>query len=176
MCDGKGAAWTADEQAAARERMSVENGSDFELLVDAVLEEEANTFLVQFPKPAREYMYHIWFYNNNGENVVAQTRCFDSGTNKYCLLKYTSGITTGKGYVLNGYFRYNGPIRSRSIIGYACDSSAPSWTTDITGNGSTAYMAYPTDMILKKVDGLSFSLANTNHVLNVGATIKVWGR
>lgn len=176
MCDGEGAAWTADEQAKARERMSVENGSDFELLVDAVLEEEANTFLVQFPKPVRECMYHIWFYNNNDSNVVAQTKCLDSGTNKYYLLKYTSSITTGRGYALNGYFRYNGPIHSRSIIGYASDSSVPTWTTDVSGNGNVAYMVYPTDMILKKVDGLSFSLADINHVLNVGATIKVWGR
>lgn len=39
MCDGKGAAWTADEQAAARERMGI---SDWELVADITLEEEAS--------------------------------------------------------------------------------------------------------------------------------------
>lgn len=176
MCDGKGAAWTSDEQAAARERMAVENGADFELLVDATLEEEVNTFTVVFTKPVRECVYHIWFYNNNNSRVIAQTKCLESNTTKFYLLKYTANIDNGTGYVLNGYFRYNGPIFSRSIIGYACDSSTPSWTTDNPGNGNIAYINYPTVMSLGKVDGLSFNLVDKSHVLNVGAKIKVWGR
>lgn len=176
MCDGKGDAWSEAEQAAARKRMCVENGADFELLVDATLEEEANTFTVVFPKPVRECIYHIWFYNNNNSSVTAQTKCLESNTTKYYLLKYTANIANDRGYALNGYFRYNGPILSRSIIGYASDSSAPSWTTDLPGNGNVAYMNYPTGMSLEKVDGFSFSLTDTSHVLNVGATIKIWGR
>ena len=176
MCDGKGAAWSEAEQAAARERMSVENGADFELLVDATLEEEANTFTVVFPKPVRECIYHIWFYNNNNSSVTAQTKCFESHSSNQYLLKHTSNIANDRGYVLNGYFRYNGPIKSRSIIGYASDSSAPSWTTDNVGNGNVAYMNYPTAMSMEKVDGLYFQLLDTSNVLNAGATIKVWGR
>lgn len=38
MCDGKGAAWTAEEQAAARERMGI---GELELFADIVLEEKA---------------------------------------------------------------------------------------------------------------------------------------
>lgn len=37
MCDGKGAAWTADEQVAARERMGI---GEWELVADIVLEEK----------------------------------------------------------------------------------------------------------------------------------------
>lgn len=37
MCDGKGTAWTADEQAAARERMGI---GEWELVADIVLEEK----------------------------------------------------------------------------------------------------------------------------------------
>lgn len=37
MCDGKGAAWTADEQAAARERMGV---GDYAVIISTTLEEE----------------------------------------------------------------------------------------------------------------------------------------
>lgn len=37
MCDGKGAAWTADEQSAARERMGI---GEWELVADIVLEEK----------------------------------------------------------------------------------------------------------------------------------------
>ena len=167
---------TAEEQAAARERMGVENGADFELLVDATLEEEVNTFTVFFTKPVRECVYHIWFYNNNNSSVTAQTKCLERNTSNNYLLKHAANINNDRGYVLNGYFRYNGPILSRSIIGYACDSSAPSWTTDNPGNGNIAYINYPTGMILGKVDGLSFNLVDKSHVLNVGAKIAVWGR
>ena len=167
--------WTSEEQAAARERMSVENGADFELLVDATLEEEANVFKVVFPKPVRECIYHIWFYNNNGASAIARTKCFDY-TNRFYLLKYTANIADGRGYALNGYFRYNGPIYAKSIVGYASDSSAPSWTTDTPGNGNTAYMNYPAAITLRDVSGLSLELDDKTHVLNAGATIRVWGR
>ena len=39
MCDGKGAAWTADEQAAARERRGI---GEWELVADITLEEKVN--------------------------------------------------------------------------------------------------------------------------------------
>ncbi len=39
MCDGKGAAWTTDEQAAARERMGI---GEWELVADITLEEKVN--------------------------------------------------------------------------------------------------------------------------------------
>lgn len=167
--------WTADEQAAARERMSVENGSDFELIVDATLEEEANVFKVVLPRRVRECIYHIWFYNYNDASVTAKTKCFDS-TNAFYLLKNTANIADGRGYALNGYFRYNGPILYKSIVGYASDSAVASWTTDIQGNGNIAYTNYPAQVSLRNVEGLSFELDNKTHVLNVGAKIQVWGR
>lgn len=39
MCDGKGAAWTAEEQAAARERMGID---EWESILDITLEEESS--------------------------------------------------------------------------------------------------------------------------------------
>ena len=167
--------WTSEEQTAARERMSVENGSDFELLVDATLEEEANSFTVAFPKPVRECIYHIWFYNNNGASVIAQTQCIELGTANYYLLRYVT-VLDSRGYVLNGYFRHNGSITTKSIVGYASDSQVEIWTSDNHGLGNSAYMNYPTRKELSKVDGLKFFLSDTTHVLNAGAVIRVWGR
>lgn len=168
--------WTSEEQASARERMSVENGSDFELLVDATLEEEANSFVVKFPKPVRECLYHVWFFNNNDDRTILQTKCVDSDNNTDYLLRYSFSISIGNGYSLNGYFRHNGDLREKSIIGYAGDSMAPSWTTDMPGTGSSAIINYPTNMKLSKVDALRIYLNNTSHVLNAGAVIRVWGR
>ena len=44
MCDGKGAAWTADEQKAARERMGSEQ---WDLICDIELTEEAQRIIVE---------------------------------------------------------------------------------------------------------------------------------
>lgn len=45
MCDGKGATWTAEEQAAARERMNAEQGS-YRLIADMVLEEDTSRIII----------------------------------------------------------------------------------------------------------------------------------
>lgn len=44
MCDGKGAAWTADEQAAARERMGID---EWELACDITLTKDAGNVVIQ---------------------------------------------------------------------------------------------------------------------------------
>lgn len=178
MCDGKGAAWTADEQKAARERMSVENGSDFELIVDATLEEAANTFIVQFPYPVREAIFHTWFFNNHEENINLWLRAcnYDNHRTQYYNIKYSSAVKPGWGCVINGYMRYNGAIKSRSIVSFAGESRAVSWTTDIDGNGAAAYINYPTDLTIDKCDGMVLFCADSTKTLNAGAVIRVWGR
>lgn len=47
MCDGKGAAWTAEEQAAARERMGID---EWKLIADITLEEETDFVDVDFKR------------------------------------------------------------------------------------------------------------------------------
>lgn len=51
MCDGKGKAWTADEQAAARERMSVYSADNWVKLIDIELTEEAEIQCLNAFKP-----------------------------------------------------------------------------------------------------------------------------
>ena len=46
MCDGKGAAWTAEEQAAARERMGAYR-RDYRLIADVTLEQESSKLIVE---------------------------------------------------------------------------------------------------------------------------------
>lgn len=47
MCDGKGAVWTSDERAAARDRMGID---DWELIADVTLEEETDFVDVDFKR------------------------------------------------------------------------------------------------------------------------------
>lgn len=46
MCDGKGAAWTEEEQAAARERMGAYR-RDYRLIADITLEQESSKLIVE---------------------------------------------------------------------------------------------------------------------------------
>lgn len=46
MCDGKGAAWTVEEQAAARERMGTYR-RDYRLIADITLEQESSRLIVE---------------------------------------------------------------------------------------------------------------------------------
>ena len=50
MCDGKGAAWTADEQKAAKARIGVIKRYDVDLFESVILEEEAASIRFNFPE------------------------------------------------------------------------------------------------------------------------------
>lgn len=55
MCDGKGAAWTADEQAAGRERIGIDEWED---ILDVTLEEES-TFSADFEHEYKKLYIYI---------------------------------------------------------------------------------------------------------------------
>lgn len=167
--------WTAEEQAAARERISVENGSDFELLVDATLEEEANSFVVKFPKPVRECMYHVWFFNNNADKARLYTECFDFDTKFNILLKY-SLVSNNNTCAIEGYFKHNGNLPNKSVIGIANETITDLWVSDSYANGTYAWAPYTYPKGLNKVDAMKIYLIDKLQVLNVGAVIRVWGR
>lgn len=61
MCDGKGAAWTADEQATARERMGIISEDDFELIatVNPSKEEIVSSMLIDLAEPIKANFYIV---------------------------------------------------------------------------------------------------------------------
>ena len=61
MCDGKGAAWTAEEQAAARDRMGVISEDDFELIanVNPSKEEIVSSMLIDLAEPIKANFYIV---------------------------------------------------------------------------------------------------------------------
>lgn len=61
MCDGKGAAWTAEEQATARERMGIISEDDFELIatVNPSKEEIVSSMLIDLAEPIKANFYII---------------------------------------------------------------------------------------------------------------------
>ena len=57
MCDGKGAAWTEEEQAAARERMGIDDWEDVITYITSSEEEECITCYIDFEHTYKKYMY-----------------------------------------------------------------------------------------------------------------------
>lgn len=62
MCDGKGAAWTAEEQATARERMGIIPEDDFELIatVNPSKEEIVSSMLIDLAEPIKANFYIVY--------------------------------------------------------------------------------------------------------------------
>lgn len=58
MCDGKGTAWTADEQTAARERMGAWTG-DWEIIMDETLAEMAQEISFEVPDDTKEMICYF---------------------------------------------------------------------------------------------------------------------
>lgn len=86
MCDGKGAAWTAEEQVAARERMGI---GELELVVSATLEEES-TINITLDKDGNIFDYDEVYINliatKTSENISSNIMVGNS-------VFYVNGIT-----------------------------------------------------------------------------------
>lgn len=120
MCDGKGAAWTAAEQAAARERIGL--GGDFELIEEITLAEEAvivrtetpsgkqysfSKILVDFIVPSQSVKrtYYARFDNTDGQPNIwtdgATGRELHFSQWAYCengkMFQFAHGTTTQNG-------------------------------------------------------------------------------
>lgn len=61
MCDGKGAAWTATEQKAARERMGVVGFAEMKHITTLVIEEETTSIIVDLGKQCSICRFYYQF-------------------------------------------------------------------------------------------------------------------
>lgn len=61
MCDGKGAAWMANEQKAARERMGIVGFAEMKHITTLVLEEETDAVIVDLGKQCRICRFYYQF-------------------------------------------------------------------------------------------------------------------
>lgn len=93
MCDGKGAAWTVEEQVAARERMGV----PWKLVADITLEEEANPINVTLEEQFSEI---VVVFNTNKPCVLGTV---GNGANYIAFNKtgiaYLGGVSSDNQYI-----------------------------------------------------------------------------
>ena len=83
MCDGKGTAWTADEQTAARERMGAWTG-DWQIIMDETLAELTQEVWFEVPDDTKEMICYfksgaapndvqIYLRSNNNASSIAES-------------------------------------------------------------------------------------------------------
>ena len=124
MCDGKGAAWTAVEQKAARERIGLDKG--YELIEEIVLSEDTGSIVRTTTLAGTSYNYSaiqilIVGKNASGSNKFvkfgASSTAYSvvdgaiSGTEKnyqtYCKIEIKNQMVDA---IANSYAGYQGPV------------------------------------------------------------------
>lgn len=160
MTDGKGAAWTAEEQVNARERMGIK----WKQLVDVTTEEDATRFIYTFDA-CNEIIVMI-----SGNSTNNRIDCYsDKITNFYCYNFFLKNIES------TNCIHIHPRICSMRYI--ECGAAS-----EDTPNGNRPYVLLNTYSVgtcaksLKdKIDNLTFGIGESG-ILNAGSRIQVWGR
>ena len=167
MCDGKGAAWTAEEQVAARERMGI---NEWELIADVTLEEDVNSYKIQ-----TQYGY---------ERIKVFLDNVKDGTNgsfySYGIIKrvndnYQGTICIAYGDLSTRY-RYG-------YIGMECINENVIMVTEssVNTNKNQIYGIYNFPCFKQpwyysdKLYGIEFTPTNETNLLKTGTKIQVYG-
>ena len=163
MCDGKGEAWTADEQAAARARMGIGN---FELIEEIVIEESIAKFARDTEPDGTPYDFkgiYIQLYSPNTNGVHGGRFYFydDLNTN---LFSPTVSYTNGNDYMSLGICE---------LIGFGLQ--IPFFTNMARANNeSTMYITQLTQLN-KHINRIEFKIPKNEAVLMKDDVIKIYG-
>lgn len=160
MCDGKGAAWTAEEQAAGRERMGID---EWESILDITLEEESS-FSADFE---HEYKKLYIYIDQSGvsEKICSSVYCcpysaVNADNKKINSFHSYYQPTTNSFFNISAYWESYGSITKRIMntinnqtetTGNAC-IYAKSWDTSVcdrVGIGKPFKGIYPSITIFK---------------------------
>ena len=167
MTDGKGAAWTADEQVAARERMGI---GEWELIADVTLEEDVNSYKIQ-----TQYGYQrIKVLLDNVEDGMNGS-FYSYGIIKRVNGNYQPAICIAYGDLSTRY-RYG-------YIGMECVNENVIMVTEssINKNKNNIYGIYDFPNFKQpwyysdKLYGIEFVPVNETNILKTGTKIQVYG-
>ena len=161
MCDGVGAAWTADEQAAARKRMGIPG--DYELIEEITLTEDV-TIIVRQKEPDGTP------YNFRNVIITAEISTCESklagqiDNNSYVLGSFT--VESGK----SGYFKFIGDVINTNS--HIIDSQIT--TVGVTGSSSVTINTTP--RVVESPRMFNYLRINANNsVIPSASVIKIYG-
>lgn len=162
MCDGKGAAWTEEEQAAARARMGTIG--DWEQLIDVTTEEDATSFSFTF-KDVEELIVMI-----SGIATNARVNFYSNGMTNFYQYNFLTANNLRSNYIYIrkrlGGMRY---VESGSVSTGTPDSAD---VYELVGEVSCGKLVRSTNDV---INNLLFNI-NTAYILQSGARIQIFGR
>ena len=161
MCDGKGAAWTAAEQNAARERMGVDKA--YELIEEITLTESVKQI---------ERL-------NFGYGVSSLIGCVELPVVTTPVTMFMRALCDGDSYVTGGNFglknaktsiRFELAIHNGIIMGQ-CQGSGIGWGGGIIyGVNNAASLKY-----CDKITGVTFYAPEADNVIPANAIVRIYG-
>lgn len=169
MCDGKGAAWTADEQAAARERMGVDK--QYELIEEITLTEKVSVVERSSEPNGTEYDFSdltVFVYAPKSENAATYD-CYITDSNNVNLIGVVSGIISPSNIKSSifSFERHGGYIGVKS-----CTANSKSML--VLGNVITSPAAF--GIANGSIKMMKLQIRNTyTEPLPIGTEIKIFG-
>lgn len=166
MCDGKGAAWTAEEQAAARERMDI---NDLTLIADYTTDTDVVSLSSELNDCSEIFVYayanfnaeksndHIFFLINGKSVVVGQNMRFGNTYRNYymhAILLPGGFLSVHIGYGLQNFDSY----KNSGMAPFGCLSS---------GNKET---------FGETINSVKLASVNPNKVICSGSRFMIFGR
>lgn len=166
MCDGKGAAWTADEQAAARERIGIPG--DYEMIENIITTEETNGIERSVEPDGTPYSFI---------SVFIKIHCPAADYNGTLNVRYFYGYKSIIAYVTNAVDTVErfGISKVITVNGYleACGSAASS--TDHASLLSILATSYSEYLTKKGYINKIFLSLQGSKILPVGTEILIYG-
>ena len=174
MCDGKGAAWTADEQKAARERMGTDKS--YELIEEFVLEEDVARIKRTTEPDGTNY------------NFTACSVLLTAPKTEYnkvtIYTHFYCGVIENKGYVIHApdtkYYKRskqeakieNGVLRYNSLSPtFIYGNDQYTLVTEIQSRTETA-----TNILVgSNIDRIDISTSNTSILIPAGMLVQIYG-
>lgn len=130
MCDGKGAAWTADEQKAARDRMGIAGFAEMKHITTLVIEEETDAIIVDLGKQCKICRFYYEF-----PETISTGYTYVVVSNTSIEYHNMSGCTISNGKYLD-YIRIASALKPISIFAH----------TAYIGNEATVKLDYSMPM------------------------------
>ena len=157
MCDGKGAAWTEDEQAAARERIGLPG--DYELIETFTLEEEATIIRNKEPDGTLYDFSSVIIFGETP--VVSKTFYVVFLVNDLWMASVHCNSTGNKYYFCVRASAEGGRLFSKMTYATSRDALAATYSRNLHSHGWYA--------------GKAISKFHTDEALPAGTVIKIYG-
>lgn len=171
MCDGKGAAWTADEQKAARERMGV--SGEFELIEEITLSEDVMNV-------AREAFPDGTPYNLRSLIIVINSINVENRPEIQGWVRLNAKLPESEWtYIAPGKFVSTSDSFSVFVYRVLSDGSVDSYFTSTANAGPTAYTTTrsfaPSNIIRFGMHINDFLLYSTTEAIPANTKISIYG-